>query len=108
MTERTYTRKDLARAWEEGNRARGADIIYTSLSGDPSYTPNPYEQETVMNETINDFETALDTWGIVSDANGEQWIRDGKYGILHRVCGAFWLPPESAHIPTPPFTNAYI
>lgn len=45
MTERMYTRKDLARAWEEGNRARGADIIYTSLSGDPSYTPNHYEQE---------------------------------------------------------------
>lgn len=44
-TERVYTRKDLARAWEEGNAARGADIIYTSLSGDPSYTPNPYEQE---------------------------------------------------------------
>lgn len=62
---------------------------------------------TTENETIDDLETALDTWGIVADANGEQWIRNGKYGTLHRVCGAFWLPPESAHIPTPPFTNAY-
>lgn len=37
--------KMLARAWEEGNRARGADAIYTGLTGCPSDTPNPYEQE---------------------------------------------------------------
>ena len=37
--------KDMARAWGEGYRARGADAIYTGLTGDPSATPNPYEQE---------------------------------------------------------------
>ncbi|NDO78254.1 hypothetical protein GKZ75_08460 [Kocuria indica] len=35
--------KDQARAWGEGYRARGADAIYTGLTGDPSATPNPYE-----------------------------------------------------------------
>lgn len=53
MTERTYTREDMARArlegraegWEEGYRARGADAIYTGLTGCPSDTPCPYEQE---------------------------------------------------------------
>lgn len=53
MTEPTYTREDMARArqegraegWDEGYRARGADIIYTSLSGDPSDTPNPYREQ---------------------------------------------------------------
>lgn len=35
----------LARAWDEGYRARGADAIYTGLTGCPSDTPNPYEQE---------------------------------------------------------------
>ena len=37
--------KDMARAWEEGYRARGADAIYIGLTGDPSDTPNPYEQD---------------------------------------------------------------
>lgn len=45
MTEYTYTREDMVRAWDEGYRARGADAIYTGLTGCPSDTPNPYEQE---------------------------------------------------------------
>lgn len=45
MTERTYTLADMTRAWKEGYRARGADAIYTGLTGYPSDTPCPYEQE---------------------------------------------------------------
>ena len=37
--------KGQARAWAEGYLARGADAIYTSLTDNPSYTPNPYKQE---------------------------------------------------------------
>lgn len=45
MTERTYTLADMTRAWKEGYRARGADAIYTGLTGCPSDTPCPYEQK---------------------------------------------------------------
>lgn len=62
---------------------------------------------TTENETIDDLETALDAWDMVTDANDEQWIRDGNEGVRRRVVDAFWLLPDSDHSPTPPFTNAY-
>lgn len=54
LTERTYTLANMARArregcaegWEGGYRARGADAIYTGLTGRNTTTPNPYEQAT--------------------------------------------------------------
>lgn len=61
---------------------------------------------TTENETISDFETALDTWDIVTDANNLVWIRDvGE-------CARFWRPGrwvdlDASHRPTPPFTETY-
>lgn len=60
------------------------------------------------NETINDFEEALDTWDMVADANDLVWIRD------ENECPRFWMFADSwgraNHNvqPASPFTNAYI
>lgn len=62
---------------------------------------------TTENETIEDLETALDTWDMVADANGRTWIRDENECVRHCVHGAFWFLPDPAHRPTPPFTNTY-
>ena len=40
-----HDREVSARAWDEGYRTRGADAIYTGLTGYPRNTPNPYELE---------------------------------------------------------------
>ena len=73
----------------------------------PTHGWAPDESETEMNETINDFETALDTWDMVTDANGMTWIRDENECVRHWVIGAFWARPKASQRPTPPFTNAY-
>lgn len=66
------------------------------------------ESENNVTETINDFETALDIWEKVGDANDEKWIR-GEDGHVYRwFYGAFQSRPDAAHRPTPPFTNAAI
>ena len=73
----------------------------------PAHGRVPNESETEMNETINDFETALDTWDMVTDANNLVWIRD------ENECARFWVPKEgwgrldASHRPTPPFTESY-
>lgn len=61
-----------------------------------------------MNKTINDFETALDTWDVVTDANGLVWALD------ENERARFWMPEdggwgriEAGHRPTPPFTESY-
>ena len=59
-----------------------------------------------MNETINDFETALDTWDVVTDANGLVWIRDENECARFWMFGDSWGRPEGNHRPAPPFTNA--
>lgn len=62
---------------------------------------------TTENETIEDLETALDTWDMVADANNLVWIRDDN------ECARFWVPREgwgrldASHRPTPPFTETY-
>lgn len=55
----------------------------------------------------NNFETALDTWDMVTDANGLTWIRDENECVRHWVLGALWERHDASHRPTPPFTNAY-
>ena len=73
----------------------------------PAHGWVPDESEIEMNETINDFETALDTWDMVTDANNLVWIRD------ENECARFWVPKEgwgrldASHRPTPPFTESY-
>lgn len=66
------------------------------------------ESENRMAKTINDFETALDTWGKVADANDQKWIRDENGCAVYWFYGAFQSHPDAAHRPTPPFTNAAI
>lgn len=73
----------------------------------PAHGWVPDESETDMSETINDFETALDTWDMVTDANERTWIRDENECVRHWVHGAFWSLPDAAHRPTPPFTDTY-
>lgn len=44
MTERTYTREDMARAWRDGWWS-GIDDQQAASDGQPVGTPNPYEDE---------------------------------------------------------------
>lgn len=55
---------------------------------------------------INDFETALDTWGMVADANDLVWILD-ENELPRWAHGDFWAIRDFYHQPTPPFTEAY-
>ena len=66
------------------------------------------ERETEMDETIYDFEEALDIWGRVTDANGLVWFRgeDGRARLFWMV-GDVWGRPNGGHYPVPPFTDAY-
>lgn len=61
---------------------------------------------TTENKTINVIEKALDSWEIVSDANGVVWIRDENECIRFWMFGDSWGRPDSDHRPVPPFTNA--
>lgn len=61
---------------------------------------------TKMNKTINDFETALDTWGMVADANDLVWTLD-ENELPRWACGESWSIRGGQYQPTPPFTNAY-
>lgn len=54
---------------------------------------------------INDFETALDTWGMVADANDLVWTLD-ENELPRWAHGDFWAI-RGQRQPTPPFTNAY-
>lgn len=55
---------------------------------------------------INDFETALDTWGMVADANDLVWTLD-ENELPRWAHGDFWAIRGGHRQPTPPFTNAY-
>lgn len=59
-----------------------------------------------MSKTINDIETALDTWDIVTDANDLVWIRDEDECIRFWMFGNSWGRPGGSFRPAPPFTNA--
>ena len=59
-----------------------------------------------MTETIDDFETALDTWGMVVDANNLVWTLD-ENELPRYAFGDFWAIRGGQYQPTPPFTNAY-
>ncbi|WP_431695568.1 hypothetical protein [Kocuria rhizophila] len=60
-----------------------------------------------MTETINDFETALDTWDVVTDANNRMWIRDENECARGHVGGGAWGRPTGVFQPAPPFTKAH-
>ena len=46
MTEQTYTREDMARAWDEGHEDGAAWArLNAVLDGGAPSIPNPYEQE---------------------------------------------------------------
>lgn len=59
-----------------------------------------------MTETINDFETALDTWDMVANANDLVWTLD-ENELPRWAHGDFWAIRDFYHQPTPPFTKAY-
>lgn len=45
MTERTYTREDMARAWGEGFADAVASMSVYQTNDRSGLIPNPYEQE---------------------------------------------------------------
>ena len=45
MTERTYTREDMARAWDEGRESGTIDTMLKLSYGVTHKAWNPYEQE---------------------------------------------------------------
>ena len=46
MTDHTYTREDMARAWDEGHeRGAGWARVCAAIGGKATPIPNPYEQE---------------------------------------------------------------
>ena len=73
----------------------------------PAHGWVPDESETDVTETINDIETALDTWDMVTDANGRKWIRDENECVRGYVGGKAWGRPTAAFPAAPPFTNAH-
>lgn len=45
MTERTYTREDMARAWEEGFVYAVASMTVYRTSDRSGFIPNPYREQ---------------------------------------------------------------